>query len=367
MNLALEHKQRLNKTLKLMNETGVSSLLITPGPNLRYLTGYKAKNLERLTCLVLQNDEKPAIIVPKLEKLATMDSDISELDIQIITWEETESAFSKVKNRYDNGLVAVDSSMNATKLLQFQEHLSDSDFIDARIIMDAIRKEKSKYEIDQLSLAGEYIDVVHNQIPQILEKGDTEKSFAKKIANLIIDVGHESVDFTIVASGQNSASPHHEPGETLINQGDVLVIDIGGTTPSGYCSDSTRTYVVGNCPSDFKQNYEILKQAQEFSIQSVKENISAEQLDLVAREYLSKHGLGDYFIHRTGHGIGMETHEEPYIVQGNTNFISNGNAFSIEPGFYIEGKYGARIEDIVIKNEQQTINCNNSTKELVFI
>jgi Xaa-Pro aminopeptidase len=233
--------------------------------------------------------------------------------------------------------------------------------------MDSARSIKSKYEINQLEIAGKYIDDVHKQIPQIFEIGDTERSLAKKIASLITDAGHDSVDFTIVATGKNSASPHHEPGETLINKGDVLVIDIGGTIPSGYCSDSTRTYVLGNCSPEFQEKYEILKQAQEMSIHSVKENLTAEKLDSVAREYLLQHDLGQYFIHRTGHGIGMETHEEPYIVKDNSKLLEDGNAFSIEPGFYIEGKYGARIEDIVIKNGLQTINCNNSTKELVFI
>jgi len=367
MNLTLEHKERLNKTTKFMNDNGVSSLLITPGPNLRYLTGYKAKNLERLTCLVLQKDELPTIIVPKLEKLATIDSGVNELGIEIITWEETEISFSKIKKNKEKGLVAVDSNMNASKLLDFQKYFENRDFVDARIIMDSIRSVKSRYEIDQLSIAGRYIDAVHMQIPEIFEIGDTERMLAKKIANLITETGHESVDFTIVATGKNSASPHHEPGETLIAKGDVLVIDIGGTTPSGYCSDSTRTYVVKNCPPGFQEKYEILKQAQELSIESVKENISAEKLDLVARNYLSGHSLEEYFIHRTGHGIGMETHEEPYIVQGNAEKLVDGNAFSIEPGFYIEGKYGARIEDIVIKNDAKTINCNNSTKELVFL
>ena len=367
MNLVLEHKERLNKTAKLMQDFDVSTLLITPGSNLRYLTGYKAKNLERLTCLVLQKDELPAIIVPKLEKLATMDSGIKDLGIEIITWEETESSYSKIKIPKSQGLVAVDSHMNATKMLDFQNYFIDKKFVDAKIIMNAIRSKKSQYEIDQLALAGKFIDMVHEQIPRIFEKGDTERKLAKKIANLIIEAGHESVDFTIVATGQNSASPHHEPGDTLITKGDVLVIDIGGTISSGYCSDSTRTYVMGNCSPDFLEKYEILKHAQELAIKSVKDSISAEYLDSIAREYLLKHNLDKYFIHRTGHGIGLETHEEPYIVKGNSETLVDGNAFSIEPGFYIEGKYGARIEDIVVKNSLETIVCNNSTKDLVFI
>jgi Xaa-Pro aminopeptidase len=367
MNLVIEHKERLNKASKLMTEHDVSTLLITPGPNLRYFTGYKAKNLERLTCLVLQENELPKLIVPKLEKLAAIESGINEIDVEIITWDETESAFEKVQPPKNSGRIAVDSNMNSSKLLNFQKLFADSRFTDAGFIMNEIRSIKSGYEIDQLLMAGKYIDEVHRAIPSLFQIGDTEISLAKKIGNQIIEAGHESVDFTIVASGKNSASPHHEPGETVIKKGDVLVIDIGGTTPSGYCSDSTRTYVIGECSPDFQNKYEILKQAQELSIQAVCNAISAEQLDAVARDHLRKNDLAEYFIHRTGHGIGMETHEEPYIVHGNKNQIKDGNAFSIEPGFYIEGKYGARIEDIVIKTGGKSVNCNNTPKDLVFI
>lgn len=367
MNLALEHKERLNKASKLMSDHDVSTLLITPGPNLRYLTGYKAKNLERLTCLVLQQNEMPKLIVPNLEKLAALESGINENDVEIITWDETESAFKKVKRPKNNGKIAVDSNMNSSKLLEFQKIFNDSKFIDTGLIMNSLRSIKSRYEMDQLLLAGKYIDEVHKAIPSLFKIGDTERSLARKISNLIIEVGHETVDFTIVAAGKNSASPHHEPGESLINKGDILVIDIGGTTPNGYCSDSTRTYAIGECPSEFQSKYEILRQAQQSSVEAVKNDFSAEQLDAVARNHLTEHGLGDFFIHRTGHGIGMETHEEPYIVIGNKNLIKDGNAFSIEPGFYIEGIYGARIEDIVIKNGDNVINCNNSTKDLVLL
>ncbi|MFM1986692.1 MAG: hypothetical protein RIS18_909 [Actinomycetota bacterium] len=367
MNLVLEHKERLNKASILMSQNDISTLLITPGPNLRYLTGYKAKNLERLTCLVLQQNEEPKIILPALEKLAAIDSGLENLGISIVTWDENESGFLKIKREQNIGRIAVDSNMTAAKLLKFQEHFNNQNFINSDIIFGDLRSFKSDYEINQLQLAGSYIDLVHNQIPELVIPGETERHLAKKISNLITEVGHENVDFTIVASGINSASPHHEPGDKVISKGDVLVIDIGGTTPSGYCSDSTRTYVVGNVSKDFVEKYEILKEAQLLAINSVENDITGEELDSVSRKYLEKHGLGEFFIHRTGHGIGMETHEEPYIVKTNSNKIVNGNAFSIEPGFYIENQFGARIEDIVIKNGSETINCNNSTKELLVI
>lgn len=365
MDLALERKHRLDKTHKLMQEMNVSTLLITPGPNLRYLVGYKAKNLERLTCLVLNIDQSPRILVPKLEKLATQDAKVEDLGVEIVTWDETEDAYNKLNKLTKN--IAVDSSMNATKLLKFQSVANNANFVDANVIMDSIRIIKSEYEINELKLAGKLIDKVHAQIKDLVVVGETEKQLASKIANLILESGHESVDFTIVATGRNSSSPHHEPSDSIIQHNDVLVIDIGGTLESGYCSDSTRTYVVGEPQKEFLKSYEILKNAQEKAVASVSCDYTADELDNVSRKHLKDNGLGDFFIHRTGHGIGMETHEHPYIVQGNKQRITSGMAFSIEPGFYIEGLYGSRIEDIVIKTDKGVINCNNQTKELVII
>ena len=180
MNLVIEHKERLNKATNLMIEHDVSTLLITPGANLRYLTGYKAKNLERLTCLVLQENELPKLIVPKLEKLAAIDSGITDIDVEIITWDETESAFEKVKPPKNSWRIAVDSNMNSSKLLNFQQLFADSKFTDAGFIMNELRSTKSNYEIDQLLLAGKYIDQVHRAIPALFQIGDTEISLAKK-------------------------------------------------------------------------------------------------------------------------------------------------------------------------------------------
>lgn len=365
--MVTEYKSRIQKVREWMEILDIPKAIITPGANLRYLTGYKAKNLERLTCLVIDKKSDSFILVPKLEKLATIDSNIELLDIEVRTWDEDENPYEKINQMKEKQKIAIDPEMNASKLLSFQSNNSDAMFVDARIIMNPIRSIKSLYEISQLVYAGKLIDSVHQKVPELVTVGETERSVANKIRDEILSSGHEKVDFVIVASGENSASPHHEPSDRRISNGDVLVIDIGGTTPSGYCSDSTRTYVFGNCPPGFQEKYEILKQAQELSIESVKEYVSADKLDSVARDYLTKHDLGEYFIHRTGHGIGMETHEEPYIVQSNSKLLMDGNSFSIEPGFYIEGKYGARIEDIVVKNDLQTINCNNSTKELVFI
>lgn len=367
MDMVTEYKSRIQKVREWMEILDIPKVIITPGANLRYLTGYKAKNLERLTCLVIDKKSDSFILVPKLEKLAAMDSNIALLDIEVRTWDEDENPYKKINQMREKQKIAIDPEMNASKLLSFQSNNSDAMFVDARIIMNPIRSIKSPYEISQLVYAGKLIDSVHQKVPELVTVGETERSFANKIRDEILSSGHEKVDFVIVASGENSASPHHEPSDRRISNGDVLVIDIGGTTPNGYCSDSTRTYIVGESSQEFIQMYQILQQSQISAINNVAKDISAKELDLVARNYLDQNGLGEYFIHRTGHGIGLETHEEPYIVETNLEKLENGNAFSIEPGFYIEGKFGARIEDIVVKTQKETIICNNQLRDLVYI
>lgn len=363
VSLKAEYTQRLQKARQLMNELGISTLLITPGPNLRYFTGYKAKNLERLTCLVLRKDDSPKLIVPLLEENAALDSGLDTETIEILTWQENKDPYQLI-GKSDNGKIAIDSAMNATKVLIIQKMNFGTQLIDASVVTSSLRIIKSEYEKKELQKAGEYIDQVHEQVPTIAKVGMTEKEVAKILGNLIIDMGHETIDFTIVATGKNSASPHHEPGNAVIERGDSLVVDIGGTLPSGYCSDSTRTYFFGDAESEFLEKYNILKEAQKMAREAINKDIDSQTLDNVSRDYLKKYSLDKYFIHRTGHGIGLETHEEPYIVQNNELKLVDGMAFSIEPGFYISGLYGARIEDIVIRNGKNTIECNNSSRDL---
>jgi len=175
------------------------------------------------------------------------------------------------------------------------------------------------------------------------------------------------VDFVIVASGPNGASPHHEVSDRVIQAGDPVVVDIGGTMPSGYCSDCTRMYGVGEPPADFLEYYAVLQRAQQVAVEAVRPGIPCEAIDAVARDIIAGDGYGDLFIHRTGHGIGLETHEEPYIVAGNTLPLTEGMAFSIEPGFYLPGKWGARIEDIVIVTEDGALSVNNRPHELAVV
>lgn len=361
-----ELSQRILNVQNSLKFKDSSLLLVTPGPNLRYLIDYKAKNLERLTCLAISNDRKPFLIVPELEKLAALESGLNEESIELLTWKEGDNPYDYF-SKFNFKNVLVDEKMTADKLLNFQNIFKNSTFYNSSSIISPLRSVKSEYEIEQLKEVGKMIDQVHEQVASIIEPGISEIEIAKKIGNKILEVGHDSVDFVIVAGGINSASPHHEPSNKIIEKGDVVVVDIGGTSPSGYCSDSTRTYCVGTPNKEFQDFYATLMIAQESSCKATVENFTGEELDAVARDILTKNGLGEYFTHRTGHGIGLETHEEPYIASTNKSKLVTGNAFSIEPGFYIEEKFGARIEDIIVKVENGYIRCNESNRELIVI
>jgi Xaa-Pro aminopeptidase len=187
------------------------------------------------------------------------------------------------------------------------------------------------------------------------------------IADAILAEGHERVDFVIVGSGPNGASPHHELSDRRIERGDPVVVDIGGTTHTGFCSDSTRNYVVGQPTRDYVHAHAVLLAAQHRACEAVRPGVRCEDVDAAARDYLTAAGFGDLFIHRTGHGIGLETHEHPYIVSGNTLPLEPGMAFSVEPGIYVEGRHGARIEDIVVCTETGGERLNQTPRELVVL
>jgi len=229
-----------------------------------------------------------------------------------------------------------------------------------------LRIRKSPAEVAALREAGAAIDRVHERVPGWLRPGRTEQQVAADIASEIAAQGHARIDFVIVGSGPNAAKPHHEPSDRVLAAGDAVVVDIGGTMPSGYCSDCTRTYVLGPPPPDLAAYYQVLKDAQEAACTWVRPGVSAESVDAVARDAITAAGYGEYFTHRTGHGIGLETHENPYIVAGNAEELEPGMAFSVEPGIY-PGPHGARIEDIVVCTAAGYERLNNASRDLIVV
>lgn len=340
---------RLAQAQEATAAAGLGALFLTPGPDLRYVTGYDAIQLERLTCLVVPRRGEAFMVVPRLELPAAQASPAGSLGVEMVPWDETDDPFALVAGRLagDVGTVGVADRMWAVMALRFREALPAAEQVPAGRVLRALRMRKSAAEVAALREAGAAIDRVHRRVPGLLKAGRTEREVGKDIAEAIVAEGHSMVDFVIVASGPNGASPHHEVSDRAIRPGDPVVVDIGGTMPSGYCSDETRNYCVDEPPADYAAYYAVLREAQQAACDAVRPGVTPEAVDAAARDVIAAAGYGEFFIHRTGHGIGLETHEEPYIVAGNTEPLEPGMAFSIEPGIY-PGAHGARIEDIVV-------------------
>jgi Xaa-Pro aminopeptidase len=364
---ALYPAERLTVVAAAVRAAGLSALLLTPGPDLRYVTGYDAKQLERLTCLAVPADGDPFLLVPRLELAAAQASPAAALRAEMVAWGETSNPFEIVRERLGApSSVALSDRMWALHVLAFRDALPAARQELASTVLSPLRIRKTPAEVGALREAGQAIDRVHAQVPAWLRPGRTEREVGAAIAEAILAQGHAQVDFVIVGSGPNAASPHHELSDRVLRDGDVVVVDIGGTMPSGYCSDCTRTYAIGRPPADFAAYYDVLREAQDSACEAVRPGVPAEAVDRAARDIITKAGYGDWFIHRTGHGIGLESHEDPYIVEGNSTELAPGMAFSVEPGIY-PGPHGARIEDIVVCTADGYERLNNAPRDLVVV
>lgn len=356
---------RVDRVREAVAKAGLDAVLLTPGPDLRYVTGYDAHQLERLTCLVVPAEGDPFLVLPRLE-LAAARTAVSG-SVEMLPWLETEDPFALVASRLRGArTLGLSDRMWALFVLRFREAMPDARQVLASGVLRDLRIRKSPAEVEALAEAGAAIDRVHAQVPGWLRPGISERAVASRIAEAILAEGHVQVDFTIVGSGPNAASPHHEVSDRVMGAGDVVVVDIGGTMASGYCSDCTRTYAIGTPPAEFTAYYEVLREAQEAACQRVRPGVTAESVDAAARSIIDAAGYGAAFFHRTGHGIGLESHEDPYIVSGNREALEPGMAFSVEPGIY-PGEHGARIEDIVVCTKDGVRRLNNAPRELVVI
>ncbi|WP_406603493.1 M24 family metallopeptidase [Nocardia aurantia] len=341
--------RRLERAAALTRAAHLDALLITPGPDLRYLIGSRAQSFERLTCLVIPaSGETASVVIPKLELAGLAGSAAGELGLQVLDWTDGVDPYRVVKSVVNAGArVAVAESMPALHLLPIADSLTALP-VSATPVLRQLRMTKDAAEIDALRRAGAAIDRVHARMGEWLRAGRTEAEVAADIAAAIVEEGHTAAEFVIVGSGPNGADPHHEVSQRVVEAGDVVVIDIGGPVEPGYFSDSTRTYVLGEPDPEIAQRVAVLAAAQAAAVAAVRPGVTAEAVDAAARNLLTEAGFGDVFIHRTGHGIGLSVHEEPYIVAGNELVLEPGMAFSVEPGIYFGGEWGARIEDIVI-------------------
>ena len=349
-----------------MGAAGVDALLVGPGADLRYLTGYHALPLERLTLLVARADGRHTLVVPQLERPRAADSGT---DVELRDFTETDDPYAVVAEALQ-GLatphLAVGDRLWSMFLLGLQQAIPGAAWQPASSVMRELRMRKSQAEVAALRNAGQAIDRVHQQVPALLRPGRTEAEVGRDIAELIVTEGHDEVNFVIVGSGPNGASPHHETGDRVLQAGDAVVVDIGGTL-DGYCSDCTRNYVIGERPEEYIKAHDALEGAQRAACDAVRPGMTAEAVDAAARDVLAAAGYGHLFIHRTGHGIGLEEHEDPYIVAGNDMVLEPGMTFSIEPGVYVPGQFGMRIEDIVVVTDDGCERLNVIGREAVVV
>ncbi len=363
-----DFRARLDLARQASTRLRWGGLVVPPGADLRYLTGYAAPELERLTCLVLSVDGEPTLVVPRLERPAAQDSPAEDAGVRIVDYPDGADPYPLVAEIFGTAeaTVGIGERAWASHLLALQRALPRIRWRPAGEVVGPLRARKTAAEVAALAEAGAAIDAVHQRMGRWLRPGRTETEVAANIATAIREVGHATVDFVIVAAGPNAASPHHATGTRTIEPGDPVVVDIGGTMPSGYCSDCTRTYLAGGrAPAGFLEYYQVLWEAQRAAVAAVAPGVSAEAVDAAARTPITGAGYGAAFLHRTGHGIGLDTHEPPYIVAGNTEPLAEGMTFSVEPGIYLAGQHGARIEDIVACTPGGVQRLNTTPTDLI--
>jgi Xaa-Pro aminopeptidase len=378
------YAERLARARAAGAAVGLDALLVSVGPDLRYLAGYVALPMERLTLLVLPTrDGAPATLVaPRLEVApARLCPAVGADAVAVATWEETDDPMLLVASLLEAavgrpaaevGAVAISDGMRGAFVLGLQRVLPGATFTLVSTVLRGLRMRKDPEEVALLRAAAHAADRVVLAIANAPLIGRTEADVAREIRDRLVAEGHDQAEFWIVASGPNSASPHHEPGGRVIGAGEPIVIDIGGQL-GGYGSDITRTvWVTGGDAAagpdgEFRRLYGVLQHAQAAATAVVRPGITCEQVDQAARSLIDDAGYGEAFFHRTGHGIGLEGHEDPYMVAGNQERMAEGMAFSVEPGIYLEGRYGARLEDIVVCGEEGPIILNEAPRDLLVV
>lgn len=367
------YSRRLMKAQQLCVEHNIAGLIVGTGPQFAYLTGSWIDTYERFTAVLIPAVGRVFVIAPAVDRGDISRSVLDEMDVTVIGWVDGEDphAIAVEALQLTGGQhqkVGIGASITADHLLTIQRLLGPQvATVLATDVLAELFTRKDDEEIDALRRAGAAIDAVHSQVPALLQPGKTEREVAQELERLILR-DHSAVDFVIVGSMENGANPHHDFSDRHLEAGDMVVVDIGGTFGPGYHSDCTRTYIVGGRDGEITPEmsamYSVLFDAQQAAVAAIRPNVTAADIDNVARDIISAAGYGEFFIHRTGHGIGLSTHEEPFIMAGNDLVLEPGMAFSVEPGIYLPGKFGARIEDIVVVTDTGCELLNNQPREL---
>jgi len=342
---------------------GLAGLLVSPGPDLAYLTGHAPPPLERLTMLLLVVGREPILVVPALERVLAEGSP-GAAGLEMLDWRDGEDPYRHVARALPAGRYAVTDQTWSSHLIELDNATADCLFVAAGKALPLLRAVKDADEVERLRAAGRAADAVFDDVVTLPFASRRELDIATDLDRLLRSHGHQRVDFTIVGAGPNSASPHHHAGERAIEPGDAVVMDFGGVL-NEYCSDITRTVVVGEPGEELRRVHDVVRAAQQAAFEAIAPGVAAEEVDRAARSVIAEAGYADRFVHRTGHGIGLEVHEPPYIVEGNATPLVAGMTFSDEPGIYLEGRFGVRIEDQVVVTADGAERLNDATRDLL--
>jgi Xaa-Pro aminopeptidase len=364
---ATDFELRLSRAAKNAAEEGLDGVLVAPGPDLMYFTGYAPIAItERITMLVISATRDPAMIVPILERPDAEDAPAATV-LTLHDWTDGDDPYAKTAELLDErGRYAISDSAWAMHVLGLQRTLPQSGYLSMTTALPMLRAIKGPDEIERLEAAGEAADASLEQIVNVRFAGRRESDIAADLAGFLREHGHSQVDFTVVGSGPNGANPHHEMSERVIEEGDMVVLDFGGLK-DGYGSDTTRSVHVGEPTDEEREVYDVVRRAQQAGFEAVRPGVACQEIDRAARKVIADAGYGEYFIHRVGHGIGLTTHEPPYMVEGEMHLIQPGMCFSIEPGIYLPGRFGVRIEDIVVATEDGGRRLNNTSRDMRIV
>lgn len=358
-------ERRRARAVEAAEAAGLAGLLVTPGADLAYLLGHEPPPLERLTLLILPVGRGPVLVVPALERPAAEAAPgIAGIDLR--GWRDGEDPYELAARTLPDGRYALGDQTWSSHLLALQRVAAGCRFVASGVALPLLRAVKDAEEIELLRAAGAGADATFEEVVGLRFEGRRELDVAADLDRLLREHGHQRVDFTIVGSGPNSASPHHGATDRRIGPGDAVVMDFGGVA-GGYCSDITRTVFVGEPEERGRRVYEVVRAAQQAAFEAIRPGVQAQEVDRAARAVIAEAGFADAFVHRTGHGIGLEVHEPPYIVEGNETVLEEGMTFSDEPGIYLAGDFGVRIEDQVVVVAGGADRLNRAGRDLTVV
>ncbi|MEU6085391.1 aminopeptidase P family protein [Streptomyces sp. NPDC047085] len=362
-----DYRARMERAARAAADAGLAGLLVAPGPDMVWLTGYTPTAVtERLTVLVLAPGCDPVLVVPTLEA-PDAEAAAGATALTLRDWTDGKDPYAVTAGLLDDrGRFGISDNTWAMHLLGFQRTLPDTSYAALTDALPMLRAVKDAAELELLAAAGAAADATFEEIRKVPFAGRRESDVGHDLADLLRRFGHSQVDFTIVGSGPNGANPHHEVGDRVIQHGDMVVLDFGGLK-DGYGSDTTRTVHVGEPTEEERRVHDIVRAAQEAGFRAVRPGVACQEVDRAARAVITDAGYGEYFIHRTGHGIGVTTHEPPYMIEGEEQPLVPGMCFSVEPGIYLPGRFGVRIEDIVTVTEDGGRRFNDTTREMVIV